>query len=108
VYGLPNPIPPGFFVAALVFDGVYARNVLEVDVASGASRIYASGVRNPPGSQWNRQSGKLWAIVSERDEIGADLVPDYLTSGLVQDKKGALLIADDVGNAVWRVTAARR
>jgi glucose/arabinose dehydrogenase len=52
--------------------------VLEVDVASGASRIYASGLRNPTGLQW--QSGKLWAIVNERDEIGADLVPDYLTS----------------------------
>jgi len=54
--------------------------VLEVDVASGASRIYASGLRNPTGLQWDRQSGKLWAIVNERDEIGADLVPDYLTS----------------------------
>jgi glucose/arabinose dehydrogenase len=55
-------------------------NILEVDVASGASRIYASGLRNPTGLQWDRQSGKLWAIVNERDEIGADLVPDYLTS----------------------------
>lgn len=54
--------------------------VLEVDVASGASRIYASGLRNPTGLQWEPQSGKLWAIVNERDEIGADLVPDYLTS----------------------------
>lgn len=54
--------------------------VLEVDVRSGASRIYASGLRNPTGLQWDRQSGKLWAIVNERDEIGADLVPDYLTS----------------------------
>ncbi len=54
--------------------------VLEVDVASGASRIYASGLRNPTGLQWDKQSGKLWAIVNERDEIGADLVPDYLTS----------------------------
>lgn len=54
--------------------------VLEVDVASGASRIYASGLRNPTGLQWDRQSGKLWTIVNERDEIGADLVPDYLTS----------------------------
>jgi glucose/arabinose dehydrogenase len=199
--------------------------VLEVDVASGASRIYASGLRNPTGLQWEPQSGKLWTIVNERDEIGADLVPDYLSSvreggfygwpysyygqhvdsrvmlqrpdlvalaikpdyalgshvaplgllmtetnalpakyqggafisehgswdrsplsgyevvfvafqqghpvglpqpvvtgffssdesqlygapvGLVQDKEGALLIADDVGNAIWRVTAAAR
>ncbi|MBH3092116.1 PQQ-dependent sugar dehydrogenase [Serratia ureilytica] len=57
--------------------------VLEVDTASGASRIFASGLRNPTGLQWEPQSGKLWAIVNERDEIGADLVPDYLTS--VQD-----------------------
>ena len=55
-------------------------NVLEVDVATGASRIYASGLRNPTGLGWDKQSGKLWAIVNERDEIGADLVPDYLTS----------------------------
>lgn len=57
--------------------------VLEVDVASGASRIFASGLRNPTGLQWEPQTGKLWAIVNERDEIGSDLVPDYMTS--VQD-----------------------
>jgi glucose/arabinose dehydrogenase len=55
-------------------------DVLEVDVATGASRIYAAGLRNPTGLQWEPQSGKLWAIVNERDEIGADLVPDYMTS----------------------------
>ena len=54
--------------------------VLEVDTASGASRIYASGIRNPTGLQWEPETGKLWAVVNERDEIGADLVPDYLTS----------------------------
>ncbi|MCE0492084.1 sorbosone dehydrogenase family protein [Pantoea sp. Mb-10] len=58
--------------------------VLEVDAASGASRIFASGIRNPTGLQWEPQSGKLWAVVNERDEIGSDLVPDYMTS--VQDK----------------------
>ncbi len=55
-------------------------DVLEVDVATGGSRIYAAGLRNPTWLQWEPQSGKLWAIVNERDEIGADLVPDYLTS----------------------------
>ncbi|MGN6235479.1 PQQ-dependent sugar dehydrogenase [Dyella sp.] len=55
-------------------------DVLEVDVATGASRIYASGLRNPTGLQWEPQTGKLWAIVNERDEIGSDLVPDYMTS----------------------------
>jgi glucose/arabinose dehydrogenase len=54
--------------------------VLEVDVATGASRVFASGIRNPTGLQWEPSSGKLWAIANERDEIGADLVPDYLTS----------------------------
>jgi glucose/arabinose dehydrogenase len=57
--------------------------VLEVDVATRGSRIYASGIRNPTGLQWEPQTGKLWAIANERDEIGADLVPDYLT--LVQE-----------------------
>jgi len=55
-------------------------DILEVDVATGASRIYASGLRNPTGLQWEPTTGKLWAIVNERDEIGADLVPDYMTS----------------------------
>jgi len=54
--------------------------VLAVDVATGGSRIYAAGLRNPTGLQIEPHTGKLWAIVNERDEIGADLVPDYLTS----------------------------
>lgn len=62
-------------------DVEYRRaTVLEVDVASGGSRIFASGIRNPTGLGWEPQTGKLWAIANERDEIGADLVPDYLTS----------------------------
>ncbi|MDJ1654234.1 sorbosone dehydrogenase family protein [Raoultella sp. Ech2A] len=65
-------------------DVEYRRaNILEVDTATGASRIFASGIRNPTGLGWEPQSGRLWAIANERDEIGADLVPDYLTS--VQD-----------------------
>jgi glucose/arabinose dehydrogenase len=55
-------------------------DILEVDVATGASRVFASGLRNPTGLQWEPQSGKLWTIVNERDEIGADLVPDYMTA----------------------------
>jgi hypothetical protein len=54
--------------------------IWEVDVASGAHRIFASGVRNPTGLQWEPETGKLWAVANERDEIGPDLVPDYLTS----------------------------
>jgi glucose/arabinose dehydrogenase len=62
-------------------DVEYRRaDVLEVDLATGGSRIYAAGIRNPTGLQWEPKTGKLWAIANERDEIGPDLVPDYLTS----------------------------
>lgn len=54
--------------------------IWEVDRMSGAHRIFASGVRNPTGLQWEPESGKLWAVANERDELGPDLVPDYLTS----------------------------
>jgi len=57
--------------------------IWEVDIRSGAHRIFASGLRNPTALQWEPQSGKLWAVANERDELGPDLVPDYLTS--VQD-----------------------
>jgi glucose/arabinose dehydrogenase len=57
--------------------------IWEVDRASGAHRIFASGLRNPTGLAWEPETHKLWAVVNERDEIGPDLVPDYLTS--VQD-----------------------
>ena len=54
--------------------------VLEVDIATRQSRLFASGLRNPNGITWNPQSGELWVAVNERDEIGSDLVPDYMTS----------------------------
>jgi len=54
--------------------------IQEIDVATGASRVYASGLRNPVGLAWQPQSGALWTVVNERDELGSDLVPDYLTS----------------------------
>jgi len=54
--------------------------ILEVDVASASSRIHASGLRNPTGMSWEPTTGQLWTVVNERDEIGTDLVPDYLTS----------------------------
>jgi glucose/arabinose dehydrogenase len=62
-------------------DNEYRRAVvLEVDIASAGSRIYASGIRNATGLQIEPATGVLWAVANERDEIGADLVPDYLTS----------------------------
>ena len=54
--------------------------IWEVDRASGQHRIFTSGLRNPNGMAWEPQSGKLWTAVNERDEIGSDLVPDYITS----------------------------
>lgn len=54
--------------------------ILEVDPATGERRVYASGLRNPVGLSWQPDSGKLWVAVNERDELGNDLVPDYMTS----------------------------
>ncbi|RYG10035.1 MAG: sorbosone dehydrogenase family protein, partial [Caulobacteraceae bacterium] len=54
--------------------------ILEIDPATGARRLYASGLRNPVGMAWQPDSGRLWVAVNERDELGNDLVPDYMTS----------------------------
>ncbi|MCF7220866.1 PQQ-dependent sugar dehydrogenase [Marilutibacter chinensis] len=54
--------------------------ILEVDADSGATRVFASGLRNPTALDWNPGTGMLWAVVNERDELGDNLVPDYLTS----------------------------
>ena len=54
--------------------------IWEVDIKTGAHRIFASGLRNPNGMAWEPTKGTLWTVVNERDELGSDLVPDYLTS----------------------------
>jgi glucose/arabinose dehydrogenase len=54
--------------------------ILEIDPATGATRVFASGLRNPVGMDWQPDSGALWVAVNERDELGSDLVPDYMTS----------------------------
>ena len=54
--------------------------IWEIDAHSGAKRLFASGLRNPNGLAWHPRSGALWTVVNERDELGSDLVPDYLTS----------------------------
>ena len=54
--------------------------IWQVDTRNGAHRLFASGLRNPNGMAWEPGSGALWSVVNERDEIGSDLVPDYLTS----------------------------
>lgn len=53
--------------------------IWEFDLTTGAHRVYASGLRNPVGMAWQPQSHRLWVAVNERDEIGSDLVPDYMT-----------------------------
>lgn len=57
--------------------------ILEINPQDGSLRLFASGLRNPNGLAWQPDSGQLWTTVNERDEIGSDLVPDYMTS--VQD-----------------------
>jgi glucose/arabinose dehydrogenase len=54
--------------------------ILEIDLVSGQSRVFASGLRNPNGLDWQPETGVLWTAVNERDELGSDLVPDYMTS----------------------------
>jgi YD repeat-containing protein len=54
--------------------------IWEIDLASGKRRQYAAGMRNPNGMAWNPSTGELWATVNERDMLGPDLVPDYLTN----------------------------
>ena len=58
--------------------------IWQIDRETGASRVYASGLRNPNGLTFNPESGALWTVVNERDELGPNLVPDYMTS--VQDR----------------------
>jgi glucose/arabinose dehydrogenase len=54
--------------------------ILEIDPITGSSRAYATGLRNPNGLGWEPSTNALWTVVNERDELGDDLVPDYLTS----------------------------
>jgi glucose/arabinose dehydrogenase len=54
--------------------------IWEIDPATGNHRIFASGLRNPVGLAWEPETHKLWVAVNERDELGSDLVPDYITS----------------------------
>jgi glucose/arabinose dehydrogenase len=54
--------------------------IWEVDTRTGQYRLFATGLRNPNGLAWEPHSGMLWTVVNERDELGSDLVPDYLTS----------------------------
>ncbi|WP_236572562.1 PQQ-dependent sugar dehydrogenase [Burkholderia sp. 8Y] len=65
-------------------NGIEAENgraaIMEVDIATRQTRLYATGLRNPNGLSWQPQSGALWTAVNERDELGNELVPDYMTA----------------------------
>lgn len=65
-------------------NGIDAENeraaIWEVDPATGSHRVFASGTRNPVGMAWVPATGALWVAVNERDELGSDLVPDYMTA----------------------------
>jgi glucose/arabinose dehydrogenase len=54
--------------------------IWEIDPRTGSHRVFAGGLRNPVGMAWQAESGALWTAVNERDELGSDLVPDYITS----------------------------
>jgi glucose/arabinose dehydrogenase len=54
--------------------------IIEIDPKTGKTRVFASGLRNPVGLAWEPTTRKLWVAVNERDELGSDLVPDYMTS----------------------------
>jgi len=58
---------------------ILRANILEINPDGSAMRVYASGIRNPVGMAWSPIDNKLWTVVNERDELGDELVPDYLT-----------------------------
>ena len=59
---------------------LYRAAILEVDPRTHQMRVFATGLRNPNGLAWNPETGELWTVVNERDLLGNDLVPDFLTS----------------------------
>lgn len=59
---------------------VRRANILEINIDGSGEKIYAAGLRNPVGMDWNPVTKELWTAVNERDKLGDDLVPDYMTS----------------------------
>jgi glucose/arabinose dehydrogenase len=59
---------------------MHRASILEIDPKTKQMRVFATGLRNPNGLAWQPETGELWTVVNERDELGSDLVPDYLTS----------------------------
>jgi glucose/arabinose dehydrogenase len=86
---LPSPDGRKLFVGVGSFSNIGERGldieegracIYELDLATGSSRIFASGLRNPVGLAWEPRTGKLWTVVNERDGLGDETPPDYLTS----------------------------
>src|SRR3546814_6671948 len=63
-------------------------NILEVDPEAKTYRIYAAGMRNPNGVDFDPATGQMWAVVNERDMMGSDLPPEYLTTVALGDFSG--------------------
>jgi glucose/arabinose dehydrogenase len=55
-------------------------NILEINPDGSGERIFAAGIRNPVGMGWQPETGRLWTVVNERDGLGDDLIPDYITA----------------------------
>jgi glucose/arabinose dehydrogenase len=55
-------------------------SIWQIDRTTGRARVFATGLRNPNGMAWVAETGMLWTVVNERDQLGGDLVPDYMTS----------------------------
>jgi len=95
--------------------------VWQIDLAAGTQRLFASGLRNPVGMAWDAAGRTLWAVVNERDELGSDLVPDYLAAvqdgafygwpwsywGAVRDTRVATADAEAAATATAHVATAR-
>jgi glucose/arabinose dehydrogenase len=86
---LPTPDGRKLFVGVGSFSNIGERGldieegracIYELDLATGSSRVFASGLRNPVGLAWEPRSGRLWTVVNERDGLGDETPPDYLTS----------------------------
>ncbi len=86
---LPSPDGRKLFVGVGSFSNIGERGldieegracIYELDLATGSSRVFASGLRNPVGLAWEPRTGKLWTVVNERDGLGDETPPDYLTS----------------------------
>src|SRR5580698_4598204 len=86
---LPSPDGRKLFVGVGSFSNIADNGmateegraaIYELDVATGSSRIFASGLRNPVGMAWEPKTGVLWTVVNERDGLGDETPPDYLTS----------------------------